>query len=149
MIVKDKSTGKEYLVTGFCIHKGRREDDFSVVDIETMQHKHINMDEVIIMDGRFPPNFSMFRHIWSNGNTSFLFSLDNGFTKDDFWEDYEDNVPYALQAYYDFLDGLTDLHGLPRMKHPEIPAPPEEHEPTEEERRLKRIEDELNSYLDE
>ena len=149
MIVKHKDTGKEYLVKGFWINKNKRRDCFSCIEIKTSKYEHIDMKEVSIIDGRFPPNFSMMRHIESDGAISFIFGIDNEFTNDEFWEDYEDGQRYAVKKYHDFLDGLTDLHGLPRMKHPEIPAPPEEHEPTEEERRLKRIEDELNSYLDE
>ena len=150
MIVKHKNTGKEYLVEEFWIDKSSEEDCFFCIDIETSKSEDFRMRDVLIVDGHLPPNFAMMRYTKNDGNIVFKFGMDSALIcPSEFWEDYEDGQRYAVKKYYDFLDGLTDLHGLPRMKHPEIPAPPEEHEPTEEERRLKRIEDELNSYLDE
>lgn len=137
---------EKYLVTGFFIRKSSIVDYVSAINIKTHEHFDFDLSTVSIIDGRFPPNFSMMRHVYHDGTVSFVFSIDNEFTDDDFWEKYEDGDPDARQTYYDFLDSLTDLHGLPRIKHPEIIIP--EGKPTEEQKRLKALEDELNSYLE-
>ncbi len=139
-----EKNGEKYIVEGFFIRKNDGVDYLSVINIETHSYSTVALHEVSILDGRFPPNFSMKRHVYNDGSVSFIFSIDNEFTDVDFWDKYEDDDPAARKTYYEFLDGLTTLHKLPKIPHPEIKIPEKE---TQEQRRQKALSDELDEYL--
>lgn len=139
-----EKNGEKYIVENFFLRKDDRIDYLAVIDIRTHSRSIVALHEVSILDGRFPPNFSMKRHVESDGSVSFIFSIDNGFTDVDFWNKYEDDDPAARKIYYEFLDGLTTLHKLPKIPHPEIKIPEKE---TQEQRRQKALSDELDEYL--
>ena len=136
---------KKAIVIGFFIRTGKGKNLARIMDIKTQKEDWVDFDKISILDGRLPAKTSISRTKSRDGKDFTIdIGIDESFTDKDFYDKLEDGEPFTSKIYYDYLDSITDLHNLSRIPHPEVII---QKELTSEQKRLKKIEDELNEGL--
>ena len=105
-----------------------------------------NLDDVIIVDGRLPSFMCMYRRV-IDGESLLIFTCDKIFTYGDhFYDDLENNDYDVLKIYFEYINNILQLHGLP-IKDLEFIEQYKPESICDKNERQKAIDDELEEYL--
>jgi hypothetical protein len=151
--------GKYYLVITVCLcedtNLAHGKNDILCLSIDDDKSEWIDMTKAYIVDGRLSAGTCVSRHKIENAgqNRSYLYiGCDEILRNETFWEEVDEEKPSAMLRFYQYINEIKTLHGLPSSDLSKWGKKLEEEVArnrgkTPEEERQEKINAELDEYL--